>query len=58
MSSLTVQRSPYCSPTAIGTWAMVIATGGSASTLTLVGWIVSMAVLVVGAKLVFDRQEF
>lgn len=46
------------SPTSIGAWAMATATGRPASLLTLGGWIVSMAVLVVAAKLVFDRQEF
>ena len=46
------------SPTSIGVWAMAMAKGQPASTLTLVGWFVSMAVIVVGAKLVFDRQEF
>lgn len=46
------------SPTSIGTWAMAAATGAGASTLTLAGWAASMAVLVVGAKLIFDRQEF
>jgi ABC-type transport system involved in multi-copper enzyme maturation permease subunit len=46
------------SPTSIGVWAMATAKGQPASTLTLVGWLVSMTVIVVGAKLVFDRQEF
>jgi ABC-type transport system involved in multi-copper enzyme maturation permease subunit len=46
------------SPTSIGTWAMAVATGATASTLTLVGWLVSMVVLVIGAKVAFDRQEF
>jgi ABC-2 type transport system permease protein len=45
------------SPTAIGGWAMAVATGGPASTLSLLGFLVSMAVLVVTAKVVFDRQE-
>jgi ABC-type transport system involved in multi-copper enzyme maturation permease subunit len=45
------------SPTSIGTWAMAMAKGEPASMLTLVGWAVSMVVIVVGAKLVFDRQE-
>ncbi|HEY4189758.1 MAG TPA: ABC transporter permease subunit [Candidatus Limnocylindrales bacterium] len=45
------------SPTSIGGWAMAVAKGDVASNLTLVGWAVSMAILVVGAKLVFDRQE-
>ena len=46
------------SPTSIGVWAVAVATGGPASPLTLAGWIVAMAALVIGAKLVFDRQEF
>jgi ABC-2 type transport system permease protein len=46
------------SPTSIGAWATATATGAPASVLTLAGWIVSMGVLVVGAKIVFDRQEF
>lgn len=45
------------SPTAIGGWAMAVATGQPASTLTLVGFLVSMAILVIGAKVIFDRQE-
>jgi len=45
------------SPTAIGGWAMAVATGQPASTLTLVGFLASMAILVVGAKVIFDRQE-
>lgn len=45
------------SPTSMGAWAMAAATGAPASVLTLGGWIVSMAVLAIGAKTVFDRQE-
>ena len=45
------------SPTSIGMWAMAIAKGEPASMLTLVGWAVAMVVIIVGAKLVFDRQE-
>ena len=45
------------SPTAIGGWAMAVATGQPASTLTLIGFLVSMAILAVTAKVVFDRQE-
>ena len=45
------------SPTNIGSWAMLVAKGQPASLLTPIGWLISMAVLVVGAKLVFDRQE-
>jgi ABC-2 type transport system permease protein len=46
------------SPTSINAWAIATARGGSASALTLGGWLVSMTVLAVSAKLVFDRQEF
>jgi ABC-type transport system involved in multi-copper enzyme maturation permease subunit len=46
------------SPTSIGAWVMATVTGGSASALTLAGWVVSMGVLTIGAKLAFDRQEF
>ena len=45
------------SPTSIGSWAMLVAKGEPASILTPMGWAISMVVLVVGAKLVFDRQE-
>jgi len=45
------------SPTSIGVWAMAIAKGQPASTPTLAGWLVSMTIIVVGAKVVFDRQE-
>jgi len=45
------------SPTNIGSWAMLVAKGQPASMLTPAGWLISMAILVVGAKLVFDRQE-
>jgi len=45
------------SPTSIGNWALAVAKGQPASPLTPVGWVVSMVVIVVGAKLVFDRQE-
>jgi ABC-2 type transport system permease protein len=45
------------SPTSIGGWAMAMAKGQPASTLTLVGWLASMTIVVVGAKVVFDRQE-
>jgi ABC-type transport system involved in multi-copper enzyme maturation permease subunit len=46
------------SPTSIGTWAMAVANGQPASALTPFGWLVSMVAIVVGAKMVFDRQEF
>jgi len=45
------------SPTAIGTWAMAVATGQPAPTLSLIGFLVSMAGLAVAAKVIFDRQE-
>jgi hypothetical protein len=45
------------SPTSIGNWALAVAKGQPASTLTLAGWAISMVVLIVGSKLVFDRQE-
>ena len=45
------------SPTSIGNWALAVAKGQEPSSLTLVGWLVSMVVIIVGAKLVFDRQE-
>ena len=45
------------SPTSIGSWALLVAKGQPASLLTPLGWAISMLVLIVGAKLVFDRQE-
>ena len=45
------------SPTSIGAWAMQVAKDQPASILTPIGWLVSMVVLIVGAKIVFDRQE-
>jgi len=45
------------SPTSIGSWAMLVAKGQPASILTPIGWAISMIVLIVGAKVVFDRQE-
>lgn len=45
------------SPTSIGAWALATAKGDPASSLTLLGWLISMTVIVIGAKLVFDRQE-
>jgi ABC-type transport system involved in multi-copper enzyme maturation permease subunit len=45
------------SPTSIGAWAMAVGKGEAASPLTLIGWGVSMVAIVVGAKVVFDRQE-
>ena len=46
------------SPTSIGAWALAVASGQSASILTLAAWLVTMAVLAVSAKVLFDRQEF
>jgi ABC-2 type transport system permease protein len=45
------------SPTNIASWAMRVATGEEASLLSAISWLVSMIVLAVAAKLVFDRQE-
>ena len=44
-------------PTSIGSWALQVAKGQPASILTPIGWAISMIVLIVGAKVVFDRQE-
>jgi ABC-2 type transport system permease protein len=44
-------------PTAIGGWAMAVATGAPASTLTLGAFLASMVILVIAAKVIFDRQE-
>lgn len=46
------------SPTSIGSWVLATVVGGSPSALTLVGWVVSMAILAISAKVIFDRQEF
>jgi ABC-type transport system involved in multi-copper enzyme maturation permease subunit len=45
------------SPTSIGAWALHVAKGQPASVLTPIAWLMTMAVLAVGAKLTFDRQE-
>lgn len=45
------------SPTSIGGWAMLVAKGEPASMLTPIGWGIAMIALIVGAKVVFDRQE-
>ena len=45
------------SPTSIGTWALAAAKGQPASALTPLSWVIAMTCIVVGAKLVFDRQE-
>jgi len=44
-------------PTAIGGWARSVATGQPASPLTLIGFLASMTILAVAAKVIFDRQE-
>jgi ABC-2 type transport system permease protein len=44
-------------PTAIGGWAMAVATGAPASTLSLVAFLASMVSLAIAAKVTFDRQE-
>jgi ABC-type transport system involved in multi-copper enzyme maturation permease subunit len=46
------------SPTSTGTWAIAVATGAPASGLTLVAWLMTMGTLLIGGKLIFDRQEF
>lgn len=46
------------SPTSIAAWAMATATGAPASSITFAGWLVGMAILAIGAKLAFDREEF
>jgi ABC-2 type transport system permease protein len=46
------------SPTSVGGWAIAIASGHAASSLTLGGWIAGMVAMAVSSKLIFDRQEF
>jgi ABC-2 type transport system permease protein len=46
------------SPTSIGQWAQMVVMGDPAPMSIPLSWLVSMVVIVVGAKLVFDRQEF
>ena len=46
------------SPTSIGHWAQAVVMGEPAPLSIPIAWLVSMVVIVVGAKLVFDRQEF
>ena len=46
------------SPTSIGVWALADREGRAGVDPDPIGWLVSMIVIVVGAKLVFDRQEF
>jgi ABC-2 type transport system permease protein len=45
------------SPTQMGAWARAFATGQPASLLTPIAFVGSMAILAIGAKLIFDRQE-
>jgi hypothetical protein len=52
---------PYLSelsPTNIGQWAQAVVVGDPAPLSLPLSWLVSMVVIVVGAKIVFDRQEF
>lgn len=46
------------SPTSIGQWAQAVVMGEPAPLSIPVSWAISMVAIVVGAKLVFDRQEF
>ena len=46
------------SPTSVAAWAMATATGAPASAVTFAGWLAGMAILAIGAKLAFDREEF
>jgi ABC-2 type transport system permease protein len=46
------------SPTSVGQWAQAVVRGDPAPLSIPISWLVSMVVIVVGAKLVFDRQEF
>jgi ABC-2 type transport system permease protein len=46
------------SPTSIGQWAQAVVMGGPAPLSIPISWLVSVLVIAVGAKLVFDRQEF
>lgn len=46
------------SPTSIGQWAQAVVMGQPAPLSIPISWLVSMLVIVIGAKLVFDRQEF
>ncbi len=46
------------SPTSIGRWAQAVVVGDPAPMSVPISWLISMVVIVVGAKLVFDRQEF
>jgi len=46
------------SPTSFGQWAQAVVMGDPAPLSVPISWLVSMTILVVGAKLVFERQEF
>lgn len=46
------------SPTSIGRWAEAVAVGDPASMLIPATWLLSMVLFTIGAKVVFDRQEF
>jgi ABC-2 type transport system permease protein len=46
------------SPMSMGIWAQAAAEGQPVPLATPIAWAVSMVVIVVGAKLVFDREEF
>ena len=46
------------SPTNIGQWAQAIVVGDPAPLSIPIVWVASMVVIVIGAKVVFDRQEF
>jgi len=46
------------SPTSIGRWAQAVVSGEPAPLSIPAMWLVSMVAIVVGSKLVFDRQEF
>jgi ABC-type transport system involved in multi-copper enzyme maturation permease subunit len=46
------------SPTSIATWTQAVVAGQPAPLSPLIAWGASMVLMVVGAKVVFDRQEF
>lgn len=46
------------SPTSIGRWAQAVAMGDPGPMLIPATWLVSMVLLTIGAKVVFDHQEF
>jgi ABC-type transport system involved in multi-copper enzyme maturation permease subunit len=45
-------------PTSIGRWVVAFVAGEPVPLVTPISWLVSMVVLAVGAKLIFDRREF